>query len=238
MGKEPSPEKLRTMARSILPSKNREAARKGKALLKRSVRRSVRADVRNEDPETTRRDLLRDADVSWCVRWRRDGDKLNHFLRWCHAITEGMPPEDAVSYVRGLLPHNLIGEHAVGHWKAEVLRRPFTGPNYREQERRGAQSLHDRTRFHLRQALEREPHRLGELNAAIKAAHPFDEPRRLLLGMHDLDAFVAEIMRCPAEVALVWRVIEEVKRGRPATGRPIHSGAYEHPLVLPQLRHL
>jgi hypothetical protein len=223
MGKEPGPEKLRTMARGILPSKNRKAARKGKTLLKRSVRRGVRIDVHKEDPETTRRDLLRDANQSSNVAWRRDGDKLNHFLRWCHAITEGMRPEDAVSYVRGLLPRNLIGEHAVVHWKAEVRRRRFTGPSYREQQRREEQSLYDRTRFHLRRVLEREPHRLGELNAAIKAAHPPDEPRRLLLGMHDLDAFVAEIVDWPAELARVWTLIEEVKRGRPATGRPFRA---------------
>ena len=239
MGKQPSPEKLRTMARSILPSKNREAARKAKTALKRQVRRTVRHDLRNEDPETTRRDLLRDANQSYNVAWRRDGDKLNHFLRWCQAITEGMAPEDAVSYVRGLLPRNLIGEHAVGHWKARVCpkRYPSRG-SYREQNRRATQSQYDRTRFHLGRALEREPHRLGELNAAIKAAHPFDEKRRMLLGIHDLDDFVADIIHCPAELARVWRLIEEVKRGRPDMGRPGCLWAYEHPLVLPQLRHL
>jgi hypothetical protein len=53
MGKEISPEKLKDMIRSILPSKNREAARKAKALVNRETRRTVRGDLRHEDPEDT-----------------------------------------------------------------------------------------------------------------------------------------------------------------------------------------
>src|ERR1051325_456798 len=163
MGKKPSPEKLRTMARSILPSKNREAARKGKTALKRQVRRTVRHDLRTQDFETTRRDLRRDANQSSNVAWRRGGDKINHFNRWCRAITRGMPPEDAVSYVRGLLPRNVIGEHAVTHWEWEIIPRPYAVVgSYRDQRLRAEQSLYDRLRYHLRRALEREPHRLGD----------------------------------------------------------------------------
>jgi hypothetical protein len=48
------PEKLQDMVRSILPSKNREAARTGKALIKRRARRAVRGDLHNVDFEETK----------------------------------------------------------------------------------------------------------------------------------------------------------------------------------------
>lgn len=52
-------EKTRDMVRSILPSKEREAARKAKAIVKRENRRSIRRDLKVEDPETTPADFKR-----------------------------------------------------------------------------------------------------------------------------------------------------------------------------------
>ena len=129
-----------------------------------------------------------------------------------------MRPDDRISYVRGLMPRTVIGEHAVGHWETAANRRGhrLVHVSYREQQRRATQSVYDRTRFHLRRSLEMEPHRLGELNSAIKAGRMFDEDRRLLLGMHDIDAFVATIVKCPAryavERACVAKLINNVRR--------------------------
>src|SRR5688500_19976832 len=125
MGKNIRPEKLQDMIRSILPCKNRETARKAKALETREVRRTVRNDLRHVDFEMTPVDLTRDADQWENVSDRRAGDKLNHFMRWCRAITKGMTAEEALAYVRRILPRNLIGDHAYFHWKAEIRRDHF-----------------------------------------------------------------------------------------------------------------
>ena len=189
---QPNDKKLRTMIRSILPSKNREAARLAKTALKRRVRRAVRGDLRRVDFETTKADLLRDANQSYNVMWRRGGDKLNHFMRWCRAITKGMPAEEALGYVRGLLPRNLIGDHAYGHWEWE--RRPRYGLTYvRRYPERVWQSYYDSARVRLDRILRNDPASLGELNARIKSLKEPDEPRRLLRGIHDIDRFIYEI---------------------------------------------
>ncbi|MBV9497290.1 MAG: hypothetical protein JOZ54_23845 [Acidobacteria bacterium] len=244
MRKKPRPEKVRTMTRSILPSKNRESARTDKALRKRAVRRIVRTSLRIEDFELTRHDLLREADLSDVVRSRQVEDKLHHFMRWCRAITAGMDPDEALGYVRGLLPKNLIGDHAFVHWEIE-LQRHRDARSYvprRERRRRESQSAFDSWRFRLHRVLACEPHRLGELNAAIKASRPFDEERRLLLGIHDVDAFVATILshaQYDAERRCTRALIANKKGGR--EGRPFicsESEDQEQPLVLPQFRHL
>lgn len=193
MTKQIRPKKLRTMIRSILPSKNREAARLAKTALKRRVRRAVRGDLRSVDFETTKADLLRDANQSYNVMWRRGGDKLSHFMRWCHSITKGMPAEEALGYVRGLLPRNVIGDHAYGHWESE--RRPrYYGPTYiRRYPDRVWQSYYDSTRVRLDRILRNDPASLGELNARIKSLRQPGEPRRLLRGIHDIDRFIYEI---------------------------------------------
>ena len=41
--------------------------------------------------------------VGLFVGWRRDGDKLNHFMRWCEAITKGMTTAEALAHVRSIL---------------------------------------------------------------------------------------------------------------------------------------
>ncbi|HEX7150011.1 MAG TPA: hypothetical protein VF618_00885 [Thermoanaerobaculia bacterium] len=184
------------MVRSILPSKNREAARAAKVTERRRVRRAVRTDLRHEDYETSPVDFLQDAFQSPNVYWRRGGDKLNHFLRWCEAITAGMTAVDALSYVRSLLPRNLIGEHAYEHWKEVCTRdrRYGSKSQHHERRRRELQSRFDQTRCALRGALREDPTLLGRLNADIKRGRQPDPPRRLLRGMHDVDAFVQFVL--------------------------------------------
>lgn len=111
-------EKKREMARSILPSQWRGAAR-AKAKIRRRNRRKIKealrrarrgdlsesVDLRAEDRHLTRQ----------IVQWRRGADKLNHFIRWASAVTADLPVEDRISAMRGVLPKGLIGEHAISH---------------------------------------------------------------------------------------------------------------------------
>jgi len=205
------PEKLRTMVRSILPSRYRTGPRSFKAIVKRAHRRGVRLDVRVEDHEETAADFLRDVSVAWIVSWRRGGDKLNHFMRWCEAITEGMSTEEALGYVRSILPKSLIGEHAYGHWEAHRGDRFGTFVERTKPAARRQQSYHDSATFRLRRALRADPELHGRLNAEIKARKMFDQPRRLLLGMHDVEAFVDDADAIERQA--MFRLIEEVEKG-------------------------
>ena len=215
--KDINPEKLKDMVRSILPSKNREAARKSKAIRKRAHRRAVRGELRSEDLETTAADLLRDANVSDLVGWRRDGDKLAHFMRWCREITRGLTTEDALAKIRSILPKSLIGDHAYGHWEREQKRRNRRWISWTEEQRRTAQSWFDSMSFRLRRALEVDPSLHARLNATIKARSPVDQPRRLLLGLYDVDAFLRETHA--VERAALLELIEETEKGG-RDGRP------------------
>lgn len=106
--------------------------------------------------------------------------------------------------MKRIVPRNVIGEHAYFHWDIELkYRRRRSQLGWCEKQLRFKQSLYDRTRYHLREALLTEPHRLAELNATIKSRKKPDEPRRLLLGMHDLDEFVDTIL---FDRALMWIV--------------------------------
>jgi hypothetical protein len=211
MGKSISDEKLRDMIRSILPSKHREVARQAKTHLKRVVRRGVRGDLRHVDFETTEADLFRDANQSYNVMWRRGSDKLNHFMRWCHALTKGMTREDALAYVRRILPDSLIGDHAYSHWEWERgLRYGREWPKFVHRDpARVRQSCIDSTRVRLERILRNDPESLGELNARIKSLKQEGEPRRLLRGIHDIEAFVTEAFdRCGMSVE--WRCLNEL----------------------------
>jgi hypothetical protein len=213
MRKEIDPEKLLDMIRSILPSTMR-SAQWAKATVKRRVCRSVRVALRGEAD-----DVKRDAYVGHVVSRRRGADKLNHFMRWCDHLTKGMTVREALDYVRAILPHNLIGDHAYGHWKAHVRRRGHNGINYREWQRRNTQSTYDKLRFALRRAYRDRPEFLGELNAEIKARKMFDKPRRLLRGMHDVDAFARDVLT--NDIYRIEYVTAEELSGRPSS-RPRH----------------
>lgn len=203
--------KIKDMVRSILPSKSRRTARELKAMSSRRVRRAVRGELHVEDPETTKADWTRAADQSAPVWQRRAADKLNHFMRWGDALTKGMAADDALSFVRALLPKNLIGRHAYGHWEQHKKRKRY---QYTPYERR-LQSWIDSMRFHLRRALTEDPALHGRLNAEIKSRRMFDEERRLLAGIHDIDAFVRDIATEPyaPERAATKKLIEEHEKG-------------------------
>jgi len=184
-------DKVKDMIRSVLPSTYRRYARAAKADRKRQLRRGVRGDLRNEDFDETKADFHRDARVSDVVWHRRLGDKINHFMRWCRARTEGMDTDDALSYVRSILPSNLIGDHAYGHW--EDIRKPRYRRPWPDEPAQSRQSYIDSTTFRLKRALGVAPDLHHALNASIKREKVEGDPRRLLRGIHDVEAFVGDI---------------------------------------------
>src|SRR4029079_4523954 len=94
-----------------------------------------------------------------------------------------------------LLPANLIGDHALGHWEQEVGRRRYPRLSYWERNERTSQSFVDSTTFRLRRALMVDPTLHARLNAAIKERKVSEEPQRLLAGTHDVPDFVRMIAR-------------------------------------------
>ena len=182
-------DKLRDMIRSVLPSTKRETARLIKAAESRRVRRSVRSDLRSDSLDN----LRRNADQSENVSWRRAGDKLNHFMRWCEAITAGMDTQEALDRVRALLPRDVIGDHAYSHWERHRRCHCRKWIGIAEFTRRNDQSIFDSMRFRLRRALAVDPTLHTRLNAEIKHRKLQAEPRRLLMGNHDVDAFIGVV---------------------------------------------
>lgn len=204
MGKEIDPEKLRDMIRSILPSTIRKRARELKAMENRAARRTGR-----------------EADLRSVVWDRRAHDKLNHFMRWCEAITDGLSDEEKLEAVRALLPRTLIGYHAFTHWELHV-----TWRSGRPHHVDAAQSRYESLRVRLRRALTEAPDLLGWINAEIKARKLLGEPRRMLFGIHDVDAFARDVLDGPFKTER--RVAEEaIESGRP-NGRPRHAEARRH----------
>ncbi len=114
-------EKARDMARSLLPSKNREAARKDRVSIHRSERRQSRMETARlaADPESFEDfagfDGHSEVEVRQMVRWRRAGDKVAPFIRWASAITRPLPQPSRLSHIRALVPRGVIGEHALLH---------------------------------------------------------------------------------------------------------------------------
>jgi hypothetical protein len=203
-------DKTKTMIRSILPSTHRRYARGEKRLRNRIVRRTVRADLRRENFDA---DLMRDTRLSDVVSWRRAGDKLNHFMRWCRAITNGMSSEASIDHVRSLLPASLVGDHALDHWIAE--RRPVMYAWFRlYRKARTRQSWIDSTTFRLRRALIVDPTLHGRLNREIKARKMDGEPRRILAGTHDVRDFVVATLDPPHELErrITLELIEQIEK--------------------------
>ncbi|MGZ4809016.1 MAG: hypothetical protein ACXV7D_06755, partial [Thermoanaerobaculia bacterium] len=120
----------------------------------RSHRRAVSIDLRHEDFEETSQNLMRHAWHTQNVWSRRSNDKLNHFMRWCEAITEGMTMEEALGHIRSILPSSLIGDHAYGHWESYRKYRDRGRYVYNGWRKRSAQSFRDSTTFRLRRALQ------------------------------------------------------------------------------------
>lgn len=113
-------QKSRVMARSILPSRYRGAAR-DRAFIHRSARRATKQSLQRIRGDV---DVWEDgvdfAEATWrelrgFVNDRRGADKLNHFHRWAYARTRELPKTDRLDSIRAVLPRGLIGDHALTH---------------------------------------------------------------------------------------------------------------------------
>ena len=214
-------EKRRDMARSILPSKHRHASRAALAATRRAARRSYRQRLAYaaSDPghdelfDAIDIDEYPDQQIRMVVYRRRGADKLNHFEHWAIRVTRELPIEDRLSYLRAILPSGLIGEHAMSHldWLEELSPtgrlRWWTDPAdwHRRQE-----ALRARLVDQVRKSLEDGRH--AELNRAMKR-YPIGTPpvTRTLAGVHDVDAFVDDVM-----AVNWWRRALSAYFGRPA----------------------
>lgn len=123
-------DKIRTMVRSVLPSKARVSARQNQKAVRRTHRRAVKVALFRydheddfDDTETVYKlktaDLICNRKTSFNIRERRDGDKVNHFVRWAKNKTKHLP--DARSkyyYMIGLMggSGNVIKDHAMTHF--------------------------------------------------------------------------------------------------------------------------
>lgn len=205
------------MARSILPSTSRHAARV-RPLIHRQARHRTNASVRAllKDPTLWDDGAADEPDDSHfeiraMVSRRRSADKLNHFERWAVARTGETPAEHRLGHLAGVLPPGLIGEHAMSH--LEDRRELMTPEQYRLLHSwrfmpRREQTLLDRGELaELLRAVLAAPggHRL--FNHTLRCAAGHDELAasgtrrvrvparfaRLLRGMHDVRPFLAEL---------------------------------------------
>jgi hypothetical protein len=234
-------DKTRDMARSLLPSAGRKGARKARAHVSRRTRHrasaaldAVRRSLLNADAAPGL-DVDSSRDMRSVVTRRRYKDKVAPFQRWARAVTADAPRESRLSQVRGLLPRGLIGEHALSHLKSD---RHFESEHARMRqaawraERRAHRRGNVTDRGHqaelLRQLLAL-PDGQRTFNAHLKrctATHArwargrdgrrhlvFLGPRppRLLLGVHDVLAFLDDLARRDTPTQ-VWEAVHAFLR--------------------------
>ena len=109
--------KVKTMARSLLPSRRRKGAREDKRLAHRHHRRQVSerlgqlrwCDYDDFIPSVVHNNNWRIHEIKW---ERRAADDASAVERWAEALTRDVPKGERVAFMKGLLPDNLIGRHA------------------------------------------------------------------------------------------------------------------------------
>jgi len=117
-----SVDKAKDMARSILPSRWRGAA-KSRAHLHRRQRRTVSQSLNalERDPASWDEGVefgeVFEPDVSMFVSRRRSSDNVSHFERWAIARTRELPKVHRLGALASVLPDGLIGQHAMSHLK-------------------------------------------------------------------------------------------------------------------------
>ncbi len=222
-------DKVREMARSILPSTSRHATRT-RPMIHRAERQRSKAAVRAmlRDPELWDGGLdepdRRQREISVMVRDRRSRDKLNHFEKWAVERTREMPVKLRLGHLAGLLPPGVIGEHALSHLEnrrelvsEEQYRLRYAASRYRPKRAfldRGEAAQRLRTLLEL-------PDGQKSLNRALKDFVEYERsqrrevPLRVLLGAHDVLPFLRAVARCPHGLhlrRLVDAYLRRVKR--------------------------
>ncbi len=118
-------DKRRDMARSVLASTQRRAARCALVAVRRRHRRAVGQQLRSlrgrldffalDDFDLGDEDRYPDHLVQQEVTARRGFDKLGPLFRWSVRSTRTVRVEDRLSHLRASLPANLVGWHAMTH---------------------------------------------------------------------------------------------------------------------------
>lgn len=211
-------EKLKEMAESVLPSTARVSARRDRRAIHHAHRARQRAAIHavrggaEFDEARRNADRLRARELGEFVWDRRAADKIGSLTRWALATVRRDPAlrdatlQDQVDHFAALLPDNLIGRHAVEHIRFAL----------EWEHRRGEWTMYrtnvvssDQLAARVRTILAEGRH--GELNARLRelawardgVASPaadgtlrrrLAEPPRLLLGLHDVDGFVADVI--------------------------------------------
>jgi hypothetical protein len=218
-------EKIKDMSRSVLPSTGRKSARDNRRIIHKRQRARELAAItvyrRDTDPGSVTPDIrgTYGSDISQMVCGRRAQDKVGPLIRWAKATIAADPflrsasRVEQLAYFAGLLPDTTIGRHAVLHigqaleWDERRARynasRPSApGPHVAKMERELRQILEDGLHATLNTGLRR----LAELREDRPRATPM--PRRLLLGSHDVEAFITKMARWPAVRDLVATLAE------------------------------
>lgn len=201
-------EKVRDMSRSLLPSKNREAARRARVHVHRSTRRQSRVEMSQlaRDPEAFEDLSGLDEDGTLEIRQvmqrRRWGDKVAPFERWARAITRTLPQHHRLSHIRGLVPRGVIGEHALQHLEHDAhFEHPSKTAHRQAWQRawrmRRPYFLDPSQHAELLRAVLSAPDGHRTFNLWLRWSHTRDNPHerrpsgaRMLLGLHDVQPFL------------------------------------------------
>lgn len=209
-------EKIKDMVESVLPSTARKAARYRRRLAHKQARarqRGMLAAVKGagyDDAVADFREGRRKSALHWMVLDRRGADNVGALTRWAADVVEAdpnlreAPLHVQVAHFAGILPADLIGQHALQHieWALKYrAERPCWSQRRAAALARAAVRQQDLVAA-LRDLMAAGRH--GDFNAALRrefaeqiAADPSHDPKsfpvRFLLGWHDIDAFADEM---------------------------------------------
>jgi hypothetical protein len=220
-------QKTKDMIESVLPSTARKYARTERRRIHHS-RRAREAQALHRYLRAADYDYAADAandssDLDDLVWHRRAGDKVGPLTRWAvrrvsvDADLSAAPLTEQLDHFRAILPANLIGEHALFHIESALTWAERSAEWGRRAERRRTEkNSREWTRVLTDQVdAVLAAGRHAELNRRIKSAIAHESvaahggrdfvptPHRLLLGAHDIDAFVHDVHRCATVRGLV-----------------------------------
>lgn len=197
--------KRREMARSLLPSTARKTSAARLAGIRRRARRNTRQQLRSlitpGGPGTVGDAYDTPVDLrAWPQREIRDAvwerrlyDKVAPFQRWAVATTRHLPAESRLHAVWAIVPHNLIGRHALSHVDHLEHFKGHLPERERYTTRKASRPSADQLRTEVRRVL--AAGELGAFNAHMKSypclvdgEHWHRNPCRTLAGAHDVDA--------------------------------------------------
>lgn len=206
-------QKIKDMQRSVLPSTSGKYAREQRRIIHKrdrtrerdsfSVARQIfNADI-GADVDLDFDEGRATRDIAEMVWERRYCDKVGPLCNWAIRTVaadeklRAAPLREQVAFIATLMPKDLIGAHAVSHvdWALDRAFHPYdysaraAAYDVERAERR------DRVSSDIRQILETGRHR--KLNAELRRRFAVEDDRgrtdprrvRLLLGLHDVDAF-------------------------------------------------